>query len=216
VRSDRAVLFDLDGVIVDSREHHMTAWDAWARVRAPDAPAGYFIDSFGLRNDAIIGSLFPAASIDEIQALAAEKEALFRASAEGRLIALPGVLDLLGWLGERAIPRAVVTSTPRANLDFVMRAIDLGGHFQALVAGEDTDRGKPDPEGYLRASAQLGIPARRCVVIEDVPAGIEAAKAGGMRAVGVTTTRRAEELRAADLIVDTLADARVREFIEQA
>ncbi|HEY8173334.1 MAG TPA: HAD family phosphatase, partial [Dehalococcoidia bacterium] len=112
--SDVAVLFDLDGVIVDSREHHMAAWEAWAREHAPNAPDGYFLRSFGLRNDAIIGGLRPDITTDELQRLADEKERLFRSQLVD-MAPLPGLMALLDWAQGRAIKMAVVTNAPRAN-----------------------------------------------------------------------------------------------------
>jgi HAD superfamily hydrolase (TIGR01509 family) len=207
------VLFDLDGVIVDSREHHMAAWEIWAREHAPHAPANHFLESFGKRNDAIIGELFEGISPEELDRLADKKEALFRKRARGNLVLLPGVLELLDALDEAGVPRAIVTSTPRPNLDLILETLALEGRFQALVSAEDTQRGKPDPEGFLLAAARLGVSPERCVVVEDAPAGLEAAKAGGMRAIGVTTTRPAPDLAAADLVVDSLSEEDVREFI---
>jgi beta-phosphoglucomutase-like phosphatase (HAD superfamily) len=95
----------------------------------------------------------------------------------------------------------------------VLETLALGGRFDALVAEEDAARGKPHPEGFLVAAARLGVPPERCVVMEDAPAGVAAAKAAGMRAIAVTTTRPAADLRDADLIVDTLADRRLAAFI---
>jgi HAD superfamily hydrolase (TIGR01509 family) len=209
----RAVLFDLDGVIVDSREHHLAAWEAWAREHAPRAPAGYFHQSFGLRNDAIIGGLIDSLAPADLRRLAAHKEALFRTRARGQLEALPGVAELLAFVEVQRVPCAIVTSTPRANLDLVLETIGLQGRFAALVAEEDARKGKPDPEGFLVAAARLKTEPARCVVIEDAPAGVRAAKAGGMRAIGVTTTRPAADLAEADLVVDSLADDAVRAFI---
>jgi HAD superfamily hydrolase (TIGR01509 family) len=208
-----AVLFDLDGVIVDSREHHVSAWEAWAREHAPYVPKGYFHRCFGLRNDAIIGGLIAGLTTDELNALAEHKEALFRARAGGNLQALAGVIELLEFLETRGIPTAIVTSTPRENLDLVLETIGLVGRFGTLVAEEDASRGKPDPEGFLVAAERLGVAASDCVVIEDAPAGLQAAKAGGMRAIGVTTTHPASALGDADIVVASLAEAAVREFI---
>jgi beta-phosphoglucomutase len=213
IRALRAVLFDLDGVIVDSRDQHMAAWEAWAREHAPDAPEGYFLRSFGLRNDTIIGALFEGASTADVDRLSDAKESLFRAAVRGTLAPLPGVMDLMDALEEAGIPRAIVTSTPRLNLDLVLEELGLTGRFGALVAAEDASRGKPDPEGFLTAAQRLDLAAERCVVIEDAPAGIAAAKAAGMRAIGVTTTRPADDLGAADLVVDSLADSAVLRFI---
>jgi beta-phosphoglucomutase family hydrolase len=215
VRSDVAVLFDLDGVIVDSRPHHLTAWHDLARRHALQHPPDYFTRTFGLRNDAILGGLIPGVRREDLARLAHEKEALFREVARGRVEALPGVRELLATLDEQAIPRAVVTSTPSANLHLVLDSLGLTGRFQALVAEEDAAKGKPDPEGFLVAASRVGVEPSRCVVIEDAPAGLQAAKAAGMRAIGITTTHPAPDLGDADLVVDSLAEEAVRRFIEQ-
>jgi HAD superfamily hydrolase (TIGR01509 family) len=215
VVSDRAVLFDLDGVIVDSREFHMMAWERWAREHDVTHAPSYFHDMFGRRNDAIIGGLLPDLDARELQPFAERKEALFREAARGRLETLPGVIALLAWLDERSIPRAIVTSTPRPNLDMIIDDLALAGRFGALVAEEDASRGKPDPEGFLVAASRLGVAPAACIVIEDAPAGIAAAKAGGMRAIGVTTTHPADGLAQADAVVDSLDDAVVRDLISR-
>lgn len=208
-----AVLFDLDGVIVDSREHHMAAWDAWATVYAPQAPEGYFLKQFGRRNDSIIGGLMPGLTRARFEELASEKERLFRERARGNVVALPGATDLLDALDAGQVPKAIVTSTPRANLDLILDALGIAGRFEALVAEEDASKGKPDPEGFLVAAERVRVPPERCVVIEDAPAGLQAAKAGGMRAIGVTTTHPAADLGDADLVVESLAAEVLRTFV---
>ena len=208
-----AVLFDLDGVIVDSREHHMAAWDAWAKIYAPRAPAGYFVAMFGRRNDAIIGGVLPDLTPERFEELAAHKERMFRDLARGSIAALPGVLGLLDALDDRTIPTAIVTSTPRANLDLILESLGVADRFDALVAEEDASKGKPDPEGFLVAAERLGVAPGRCVVIEDAPAGLQAAKAAGMRAIGVTTTHPAAALSDADLVVDSLAETDILAFL---
>jgi HAD superfamily hydrolase (TIGR01509 family) len=215
VPSSLAVLFDLDGVIVDSREHHLAAWMAFAREYTPHAPADYFHRTFGLRNDAIIGGLLEGIDTKTLAQLAEHKEAFFRESARGRLVLLPGVGELLTFLEEQAVPRAIVTSTPRANLDMILDTLGIASRFEALVAEEDASKGKPHPEGFLVGAQRVGVAPANCVVIEDAPAGLQAAKAAGMRAIGVTTTRPAADLGDADLVVESLAEEVVRTFIFQ-
>jgi HAD superfamily hydrolase (TIGR01509 family) len=214
VASDRAVLFDLDGVIVDSRAHHLTAWHQLAKERGLAHAPDYFTTVFGLRNDAILGGLIPSLTPDELRDLAGRKEALFREAARGNIEALPGVVDLLAYLDERSTPKAIVTSTPRQNLEMIVHALAIRPRFQALVAEEDAAKGKPDPEGFLVAASRVGVEPARCVVIEDAPAGLRAAKACGMRAIGVTSTHPATELEDADIVVESLTDPRVRAFLE--
>ena len=193
----------------------MAAWAVWAKLHAPHAPAGYFHDSFGLRNDAIIGGLLPNIAADELQRLADAKEEEFRLIAAANIEALPGVVQLLDWLDANDLPRAIVTSTPRPNLDLILSSLGIEGRFQALVAEEDASKGKPDPEGFLVAARRLGVATERCVVIEDAPHGLAAAKTGGMPAIGVTTTHPAKELGTADLVVGSLAEEEVRLFIQR-
>lgn len=213
VPSSRAVLFDLDGVLVDSREQHLAAWARLAAAHGLTVPEGYFHATFGLRNDAILGRLVPGGDPREFERLAAEKEATFRSLAGDGMAPLPGVPELVAFLREQDVATAVVTSTPHENLNMVLRAIRLEGQFGTLVSAEDVTRGKPDPEGFLLAAARLAMPPETCVVIEDAPAGLEAAKSAGMRAIGVSTTHPAPDLGTADLVVDSLAEETVRLFI---
>jgi beta-phosphoglucomutase len=210
------VLFDLDGVIVDSRDFHMQAWKRWARDYDIAHAPSYFHDMFGRRNDAIIGGLLPDILQERLQELALAKEERFRALARGNLVPLAGVVGVLNALDELSLPRAIVTSTPRENLAAILESLRLPGEFGALVAEEDAARGKPHPEGFLVAAARLGCEPGRCVVIEDAPAGLVAARAGGMAGIGVTTTHPAEALADASLVVDALDDARVLPFVLSA
>lgn len=191
----------------------MHAWKLWARDHNISPEPGYFHSVFGMRNDAIIGGLLPDITAGDLQALARHKEELFRAAARGNLQALPGVVRLLALLDSREIRHAIVTSTPRANLDVVLATLGLGDRFQALITEEDASKGKPDPEGFLVAAERLGVEPARCVVIEDAPAGLQAARNGGMRAIGVTTTHPRSGLGDATIVVDSLADGIVSAFI---
>ena len=213
MRSDVAVLFDLDGVLVDSRPQHMAAWQQLARERGLKHAEDYFHRTFGLRNDAIIGGLASGLTAEDVRAMAERKEELFREQARGRIQPLPGVRELLSFLADHDVPAAIVTSTPRANLTMILDTLDLPGRFDALVAEEDAAKGKPDPEGFLVAAQRLGVAPADCVVIEDAPAGIQAAKAVGMRAIAVTTTRPPADLGDADLVVESLAAEAVRTCI---
>ena len=109
--------------------------------------------------------------------------------------------------------QAIVSSTPRANIEVMLQSLGLWEMFEVIVGEEDATRGKPDPEGFLTAAQRLGVPPEACVVIEDAPEGIAAGKAAGTRCIGVTTTRPADRLSEADLVVDTLEDERVWEAV---
>jgi HAD superfamily hydrolase (TIGR01509 family) len=213
VSSDIAALFDLDGVIVDSRPYHLAAWELLAEEAGLRAEPGYFQRTFGLRNDAILGGLAADAASETLRRMAERKEALFRERARGNVAPLPGARELIESLRAERVPLAVVTSTPRANLEMIIESLRLSESFDALVAEEDASRGKPDPEGFLVAAERVGVAPAGCTVLEDAPAGIEAAKRAGMMAIGVTTTRPAADLAGADLVVESLGEEVVRTFI---
>jgi beta-phosphoglucomutase family hydrolase len=201
-----AVLWDLDGVLVDTARFHYQAW----RQLFDELGRGFgeedFRRTFGLRNDLIFREELPDTSAEEAERLSDHKEALFRRFAAGSVTPLPGAVELVRRTRQEGRRMALVTSTPRANIDFMLGQIGLADAFEAIVAAEDVSRGKPDPEGYLLAARRLDVPPERCLVIEDAPGGIEAGRRAGMRTLAVATTHPREELNAADAIVDSLDD----------
>ena len=208
----KAVLWDLDGVLVDSAPFHFQAWRELLASLGRALSEADFRRTFGLRNDAILPHLLGDLPPAEVEHLAARKEALFRQAARGSIAALPGALALLRLLRERGLRLALVSSTPRANIDLVLRSLGLDTAFEVIVGEEDVALGKPDPGGYLLAAKRLEVPPGECVVIEDAPVGVEAAKRGGMRCVGVYRDRPREALAKADLVVEDLEDPAVAAF----
>ena len=202
-----AVLWDMDGVLVDSASYHKQAWQAtFAREGIP-FDAADMQRTFGWRNDSIIadimGSRLPPARVG---AIATAKEQRFRETVRREGIAtLPGVQEWLRGLHERGILQAVVSSAPRENITVVLQAAGVASLFEALISGDEVAQGKPDPETYLRAAQRLGVLPTACVVVEDAPAGVEAARRAGMACLAVTTSHPREHLAAADRVVDSLA-----------
>ena len=183
------VLFDWDGVVIDSSSQHERSWDLLAAERGLSLPEGHFKAGFGKKNEVIIPALGWGSDPHLVKELADRKEELYRelVAAEG-VVVLPGARELLLALKEAGIPRAVGSSTPRGNLDALFAATGLDAFFDAVVCGTDVTHGKPDPEVFLKGAALLGLAPQRCIVIEDAFAGIEAARRGGMKVVGVATT----------------------------
>jgi beta-phosphoglucomutase len=207
--TDRAVIWDVDGTLVDTAELHFQAWAALCREIGEPFSRADFTATFGLRNPEIIRQLFGTRYGDrEIDKLGQRKEELYRAAARRGVRLLPGVQRLLEGLHEAGYKQAVGSSAPRANLDLILRLTDTQRFFEAVVSQEDTQRGKPDPQVFLTAAAKLGVEPGRCVVMEDAVAGVQAAKAGGMRCIAVRFAGHHPEaaLRAsgADLVVDSL------------
>jgi len=209
-----AVLWDLDGVLVDTARFHYQAWCQLLSELSRGLSEEEFRRTFGLRNDLILRDMLGEVSAEEVKRLSERKEALFRQHAAGRVTPLPGAVELVRHGRDGGRRTALVTSTPRANIDFVLEQVGLTGAFDTIVAAEDVLRGKPDPEGFLLAAHRLGVAPERCLVIEDAPGGIEAARRAGMRSLAVTNTRPRKELTAADAVVDSLNDAAALAMLE--
>lgn len=200
-----AVLFDLDGVIADTAPFHQESWLEFARKYGIPMTEADFRRTFGMRNEEILVTLFQRdLGRLELSRYALEKEELFRQKIRGRVRALPGATALIQALHRGGYHLAVVSSTPPENLDLILRELQLLLYFHVTLSGRDVDLGKPHPEGYLRAAERLLVEPSSCVVIEDAPAGVEAAKRAGMRSIAVTGTHPREKLEGADLIVDSL------------
>lgn len=205
----RAVIFDLDGVLVDSSYFHFEAWKAWAQQVGAQQPVTetWFRQTFGLRNDAIIPTLIQRPlTPEETDALSDQKEAIFRQLAHGHLQPLPGVRELVEGLHQADFRLAVGTSTPPENLEMVLEDLSLARYFPVRITSTDVQQGKPDPEVFLRAAGRLQVAPERCVVIEDAKAGVEAARRGGMFAIAVTTTHPSSSFQQAHWIVDSLTE----------
>ena len=202
-QAPRAVLWDMDGTLLDSAEYHWLSWRDTMAAEKADFSYEYFIKTFGQRNDTILRDLFgPGLPPAEVDRIAAAKEALYRKLVRERGVRpLPGVERWLRRLRETGWRQAVASSAPRLNVDAILAALGIAQLFDAVTSAEDVTRGKPDPQVFLTAAARLGVAPDRCVVVEDAPAGVEGARRGGMRAIGVRSSHK--ELRA-DVVVDSL------------
>ena len=180
-------IWDMDGTLVDTAELHFQAWGAVCRELGRDFSRADFAATFGRRNPEIMDVLFPGRfSAAEVDRIGERKEQLYRAAAERLGVTLlPGVRPLMEGLHRLGVKQAIGSSAPRANLDLILRLTGIEGFLSAVVSAEDTTRGKPDPQVFLVAAQRLGVEPRRCVVFEDAPAGVEAAKAGGMKCIAV-------------------------------
>jgi beta-phosphoglucomutase family hydrolase len=195
-----AVIWDVDGTLVDTAELHYGAWVRLAAEMGRPFSRDDFAATFGRRNPEIIRFLFRQEFSDaEVLEIGERKETYYRSAAEQGVQLLPGVRELVDGLHARGVRQALGSSAPRGNLDLILRLTDSRQYFDAIVGMEDTQRGKPDPQVFLVAAEKLGVLPHRCVVFEDAVAGVEAAKAGGMKCVAVTFVGHhpAEKLTAA-------------------
>jgi HAD superfamily hydrolase (TIGR01509 family) len=141
-----------------------------------------------------------------VQRLADRKEKLYREGIRGKVVAMPGVTELIHGLKAAGFHLAIGSSTPRANVDLVLSELGIQDLFQVIVAGEDVTKGKPDPQVFLLAAERLGIPPERCLVVEDAVAGVRAALDGGMKALAVTTNHSRQALSEAHRVVDSFTE----------
>ena len=198
MRTVSAVLFDLDGVLVESREATERVWLDWAHAN-------------GIGDDELRSAMHGVRSVEVVSALrpeldsVAESEAIERRQAEdlAGLRAIPGAADALRALREERV--AVVTSATRDLAAARLGAVGIELPAVVVYAG-DVSRGKPDPEGYLTAARRLGVDPADALVVEDSPPGIEAGRAAGAATVAVTSTHAAAELAAADVVIETLEE----------
>jgi len=203
-----AVIWDVDGTLVDTGELHFNAWVQLAQDLKMPFTRDDFTATFGRRNPEIIGSLFPGHTPEEIAQLGEQKELYYRAEARHGIDLLPGVRELLDGLKAAGYKQALGSSAPHKNLEMITEITGSLPYFQAIVGMEDTKQGKPDPEVFLVAAQRMGVPPQNCLVMEDAVAGIEAATAGGMKSIAITFVGHHSEdsLRAAgaNLVVPSL------------
>jgi len=200
----KSVLWDLDGTLVDSEQYHWIAWRDSMAAQGVALTHEQFLKTFGLRNDAIVPQWIPNATPERIDQIAVAKEQFYRRLVrEGGLEPLPGARHWIERLARDGWRQAIASSAPRENVDVVLAVIGLAPYFQAIVSAEDVTLGKPDPQVFLTAAARLGSAPAQSVVVEDAPAGIEAAYRAGMPSIGV---RRNGAPLPADLAVTSLTD----------
>lgn len=207
--TDRAVIFDVDGVLVDSYDAHRQSWRAVAREEGVTFTDETFRTTFGCTSRDVIRAAWPddMLSDEQIARIDDRKEALYREIVAETFPAMEGAVELIDGCRAAGFSIAAGSSGPPENIDLALCQLGRIDSFDAVVTGREVMRGKPDPQVFLLAAERLLVPPRRCVVIEDAAAGIEAAHRAGMRAVGlVSTGRTREEMAGANLIVDSLRE----------
>jgi len=195
----RGVIFDMDGVLIDSGAHHRAAWRALLEElgTTPARPDYWRLTIGRPGHEAVSLLLGRDLPWPEAERLADRKrEHYLRLSRQG-FPAVPGVAAFIDVLERAGVPRAVATSASRHDVDRLLGRLHLRERFSVVVAAEDVRSGKPDPEVYLRAAEGIGVPPRACLVFEDSVVGVQAARRAGMQVIGVVTAHTEEELRAA-------------------
>ncbi len=190
LRRPRAVVFDIDGTLVDNMALHAEAFAVFAqRHGLPPLTPEDRARLDGRRNSEIFPILFNReVPRDEWQAYEAEKEGLYRELSRGRLRPMTGLPGLLARLAADAIPMALATSAPEPNVVHTLAELGLAATFSIIVRGDQVARGKPAPDVFVEAGRRLNVMPADCLVFEDAPMGIVAAQAAGMPVVALTTS----------------------------
>jgi len=200
----KAVLWDMDGVIVDSASYHLRSWQEAFKPHGITFQEDYFWQTFGMHNHEIVSGLNLGFNDDEIQTVIKTKEEIFRQIISQGIEPLPGAVDLIIALKKRRISMAIASSAPLENIICILNTLGIRQFFRALVGEEDVSRGKPDPEVFLKAAEKVRVKPEKCIVIEDAVAGVSAAKKAHMACVAVTNTNSADSLKEADLVISSL------------
>lgn len=202
-----AVIFDVDGVLVDSYQPHFEGWQQMLTELGEEFTEATFQKTFGRTNRDIFACLFQDKYTEaQVQRAADRKEALYRELIKQEFPTIQGAVELIDALTKEGFALAVGSSGPPENVALTLECLGRAERFSARVTGADVTRGKPDPQVFLLAAEKLNVAPQDCVVFEDAPAGVAAAKAAGMACVALIGTATREQLSAADLVVDRLCE----------
>jgi beta-phosphoglucomutase family hydrolase len=206
------VLWDMDGVLVDTGELHFQSWVlALTEVGIP-FDRDKFRQTFGMNNNGILSILLEHPPEPAFLANVSDrKESLFRQMIRGKVHPMPGVCTWLERLQSMGCRQAVASSAPMANIDALVDEMQIRAYFSAIVSAYDMPS-KPDPAVFLEAARQLALPPKKCVVIEDAIPGVNAAHRAGMKCIAITTTNPRQDLSEADIILDNLEDLKLEYF----
>jgi beta-phosphoglucomutase len=215
--SKLGVIFDMDGVLVDSYQAHFVSWTRLYDELSVAYSEADFAADFGRTSRDILRRRFGEDfSLEDIRKLDERKEALFREELQQTFPTMAGAVELIDALAADGFQLAIGSSGPPENIALCLEKLGRGAKFGAVVTGADVSRGKPDPQVFELAASRLGVPANSCAVIEDAVHGVEAAKRAGMLSIGMTGTVARELLVSAELVIDSLGELsprRIRELI---
>lgn len=209
------VIFDVDGVLLDSYQMHFECWMSLAEEDDIVITESEFRSLFGRRGREIARQVWgPEFPEQQIVSIHRRKQALYRESLQRNLPAMDGAVQLIDGLVEAGLVLAVGSSAPPANVEMTLERLDRRQAFSAIVTGSDVTRGKPDPRVFLLAAQRMGLEPSHCAVIEDAPVGIAAAVTGGMTAIALLGTAPADRFARAHLVVNSLQQLSPKRIVD--
>ena len=200
----KAVIFDLDGTLIDNNDYHLQSWKIYLKKMGMEiSDEDYKANISGRTNqDAVEYILNKKMTNENAAVYYLEKEKIYREIYAPVIKPIAGLMNLLADLKEHQVAMAIATSGIQVNIDFMFKHIPIQKYFEKVVNSTHISKGKPDPEIFLTTATMLGVEPENCVVFEDSTAGVQAAKAAGMKTVALTTTHTQKELNNADTIID--------------
>jgi HAD superfamily hydrolase (TIGR01509 family) len=203
----RALIFDMDGTVVDNMRYHEAAWGRLLTEHGlPFDADSFFKKTAGMASAEILVPLFPDADAARIDALGHDKEIYYREDYAPHVAPLAGLLALMARADAAKVPMALATAAPPGNVDLVLDKLKLRERFVTVVSPSQGFPGKPNPDLFLEAARRMGVPAADCLVFEDAPNGVEAARRAGMRAVALLTMLDAQAFAAYDNLIASARD----------
>jgi HAD superfamily hydrolase (TIGR01509 family) len=213
-----AILFDLDGTLVNTDPIHFLAWQNMLSRYGINIDERFYQKQIsGRLNPEILADILPQLSPHQAVEFADEKETMFRDMAPS-LQRLPGLNELLTWTQTHQIKRALVTNAPRENAHFMLNVLGLNNTFELIVLAEDEAAAKPDPTPYRVAAQRLGVSIENAIALEDSPSGIKSAVSAGLKTIGIASTHDPEKLCeiGACMAIPDFTDLRLWTFLNSA
>lgn len=198
-----AIIFDMDGVIVDSNPAHKKSLHEFCKKYGKKLSDNYIRQNlFGRTNEEWIPNVFGPLSDQQIKRLADEKEALFRKQFNPKKYIIPGFIDFLNLIKQEEIQTVVATSAPPVNTDYILEELSIKHSFDAVLDSSHFTKSKPHPDPYLKAAQAVNASIHQCIIFEDSISGAKSGLAAGAKVVGITTTHTSDELSLCHLVID--------------
>ena len=210
-----AVIFDMDGVIVDSNPWHTVSLREFCERHGYHLSDSYLKEHvYGRANKDWLPALFGELTEEKIRELSGEKEALFREIYRDKITPISGLIPFLEALETHHIPKAIATSAPGENVTFTLENTGTSKFFDVILDESHISNGKPDPEIYLKTAARINYPPERCIVFEDSLSGVESAHRAGCKVIGITTTHTTDEFKNTVAVIDDFTQLAVGDLFE--
>jgi len=210
-----AVIFDMDGVLADTGPIHYESWVKMANEIGKTFKKSFFEATFGQQSVPITRQLV-GRNVDQnlVEKWAQLKEQYYREMVKDKIKPLPGVIGLIEVLKSMNFKLAVGSSGPPENVELILKSLKIEFFFDTIITAAEVKNGKPSPDVFIIAAQKINVKPQNCVVIEDAPVGIEAAKRANMKCIALTTTHDIVDLRIADMIVQDLSYVSVNSILD--